>query len=86
MFITEVSKVHTHTDLYLFIHEAIRTYALCVLSSVATDALFLKHQATSNRNAGEIFIVLEQFDTKILHLLCTISENEITLWKNYSVV
>ena len=95
MFITEVSKVHTHTGLCLFIYEAIRTVLMprnkplnsykridrCVLSSVAADALLLKHQPTSNHNAGEICIVFDQFDTKILHILWTISANEIMLWK-----
>ena len=37
-------------------------------SNVATDALVLKHQTISTHSADEIFIVLDQFDTKILRL------------------
>ena len=44
-----------------------------VLGTLATDALLLKHQALSINNADEIFIVFDQFHTKIL-------ENEITFW------
>ena len=33
----------------------------CILSTVATDALVLKHQAISIHSADEIFIVLDPF-------------------------
>ena len=33
----------------------------CVVSTVATDALVLKHQAISIHNADQTFIVLDQF-------------------------
>ena len=33
----------------------------CVVSTVATDALVLKHQAITIHNADETFIVLDQF-------------------------
>ena len=36
-----------------------------VLTTVATDALVLKHQAISIHSADYIFIVLDQFHTKI---------------------
>ena len=38
-----------------------------VVSTVATDALVLKHQAISIHNADWTFIVLDQFHIKILH-------------------
>ena len=43
----------------------------CVVSTVATDALVLKHQAISIHNADWIFIVLDHFHIKILHLWWT---------------
>ena len=39
----------------------------CILSTVATDALVLKHQAISIHNADWIAIVLDQFHTKKYH-------------------
>ena len=55
----------------------------CVVSTVATDALVLKHQAISIHNADQIFIVLDQFHIRILHLWCTTLENKITFWKKW---
>ena len=40
----------------------------CAISTVATDHLMLKHQAISNQSADNIFIVLDQFEAKILHM------------------
>ena len=40
-----------------------------IISTVATAALVLKHQAISSHSADEIFIVPDQFHTKILYLL-----------------
>ena len=57
-----------------------------VVSTVATDALVLKHQAISIHNADLTFIVLDQFHIKILHIWCTTLENKITFWKNDPVV
>ena len=51
------------------------------VSTVATDALVLKHQAISIHNADWTFIVLDQFDIKISHLWCTTLENKIMFWK-----
>ena len=49
----------------------------CLVSIVATDALVLKHQAISSRNADLTFIVLDQFHIKkILHLWWTTLENK----------
>ena len=39
-----------------------------ILSTVGTDALVLKHQGISIHSADNIFLVLDQFHTKILHL------------------
>ena len=39
-----------------------------ILSIVATDALVLKHQATSIHSADQISIALHQFQIIILHL------------------
>ena len=36
----------------------------CIVSTVATDALVLKHQAISFHSAGWTFIVLNQFHIK----------------------
>ena len=41
----------------------------CVVSTVATDALVLKHQAISIHNADYTFIVLDQFHIKDITLM-----------------
>ena len=38
-----------------------------ILSTVAPDAPMLKHQGISIQSTNEIVIVLDQFQTKILH-------------------
>ena len=53
----------------------------CVVSTVATDAPVLKHQAISIQNADYIFILFDQFHIKILHLWWTALENKIKFWK-----
>ena len=50
----------------------------CVLSTVATDALVLKHQAISIHKADKIFIVLGQFHTKISKFIVNIMRE----WNN----
>ena len=55
----------------------------CIVSTVATDALVLKHQAISIHNADQTFIVLDQFHIKLLHIRWTASENEITFLKKW---
>ena len=54
-----------------------------VVSTVATDALVLKHQAISIRNADQIFISFDQFHTKTLHLWWTTLANKIMFWKKW---
>ena len=54
----------------------------CIISTVATAALVLKHQAISSYSADKIFIVMDQFHTKILHLPQETLENEVTFKKN----
>ena len=39
-----------------------------LVSTVATDALVLKHQAIGIHNADLIFIAMDQFPIKIFHL------------------
>ena len=53
----------------------------CILSTVATDALVLKHQAISIHSANLTFIVRGWFHTEILLLWVTILENKITWLK-----
>ena len=48
-------------------HKQLETHGR-VLSSMATDALVLKHQAISLYNADYTFIALSQFHTEILQL------------------
>ena len=50
----------------------------CVVSTVAADALVLKHQAISIHNADETLIVLDQFHIKNITLMV----NNIMKW-NY---
>ena len=58
----------------------------CVVSTVATDALVLKHQAISIHNPDYTFIALDQFHMKILHLWWTTLKNKVTFWKIDPVV
>ena len=46
-------------------HKQLETHG-CILSTVATDALVLKHQAISIHSVDQIFITLDQFNTEIL--------------------
>ena len=51
---------------------------VCVVSTVATDALVLKHQAISSHSADLTFIVLDQFSYKnIAHKV-----NSIRKWNH----
>ena len=47
----------------LLTHKQLETH-VCVLSTMATDALVLKHRAISIHNPDGIFIVLDQFHAK----------------------
>ena len=50
----------------------------CIVSTVATDALVLKHQAISIHNADLTFVVLDQFQIKdIAHKV-----NSIRKWNH----
>ena len=48
-------------------HKQMETHG-CTPNTVATDVLVLKHQDISIHSAGYIFVVLDQFHTRILHL------------------
>ena len=48
---------------FLLTHTQLEIHG-CVISSVATAALVLKHQATSSYTIDEIVIVLDLFQTK----------------------
>ena len=50
-------------------------------STLAADALVLKHQAISTHSADWILIVLDYFHAESLHLLWTSLKNEIAFWK-----
>ena len=52
---------------YCLTHKQLEIHR-CILSTVATDALVLKHLAISIHSADWIFIVMDQFLTKMLHL------------------
>ena len=52
-----------------------------VLSTVATDALVLKHQAISIHIADQLSNALDQFQTKILRLQWITLKNAIKFWK-----
>ena len=56
----------------------------CLLSTVATDALVLKHQGISIQSAEWIFIVLNKFHADMLYLMRRILWNEIKFWKRCS--
>ena len=77
---------NTYTHMWTLIsqlsnHKQLETY-VCIISTVATDGLVLKHQAISIHNADFVFIVLPKIYTKILlHLLWTTPETKIMFWK-----
>ena len=50
-------------------------------STVATDALVVKHQAISIHSIDWMITVSDQFYTEILQLQWTILDNKITFWK-----
>ena len=51
----------------MLIHKQIEIYG-CILSTVATDALVLKHQVGSIHSTDWTFIVFDHFHMEILHL------------------
>ena len=55
----------------------------CVVSTVATDALVLKHQAISILSTDSTFNLLDQFQMKILDFCWTTFRNKITYWKKW---
>ena len=59
---------------------------MCVLTTVATDALVLKHQAISICSAGQILFVLDQFHTETLQLYETVPGNNTNFCKNTHLV
>ena len=70
-------------DLHL-IHKQLEMHG-CDLTTVAADALVLKHHAISIHNVELISMVLGQLRTKIFFCLQTTTlVNEITLWKKWS--
>ena len=66
-------------------HEYEETHG-CILSTVATDALVLKHQTISTHSSYQICIVFDHFHRKILHLKQTTLEKEIIYLKKNPVV
>ena len=54
-----------------------------VISTVATDALVLKHQAISTHNTDQASIVLNQFHTNALPLQWTAPQIKFTFWKKW---
>ena len=57
----------------------------CVLITVATDAVVLKHPGITIHSAEEVLTALDHFYTKILRLYW-ISENKIIFLKNDMVL
>ena len=56
----------------------------CIISTVATDVLMLKHQTISIHSVELIFIVLPKIHRKISHLLQTACEMKLHLKKKLS--
>ena len=66
-------------------HKQLKTHR-CLLSTVATVAFLLQHQAISIHSANWICIVLDQFHTEIWKSLGKILVNKINFEKSYPVV
>ena len=62
--------------MYKLTNKHLETY-MCVLSIGAIDALVLKNQAVSIHTADWISIVLDPYNTEVLHLLRTKLENNL---------
>ena len=59
-------KIWWRSDYEDLSHEQLEVHG-CLLSTVATDVLVLKHQAIDIHSAEYIHIVLDQFHTEILY-------------------
>ena len=55
----------------------------CVISTVATDVLVLKHQAISIHNADKISVVVDQLHTHIFLFQWKTPETKIIFWKKW---
>ena len=56
-----------HCGIIMFTHNQLETQG-SVISTVATDALELNHQAISIHSAEQGIVVLDKFHSEILHL------------------
>ena len=54
-------------DFHVLTHKHPETHE-CILNTVATDALVLKHQVISTHSAEQICIALDQYQIKLFHL------------------
>ena len=86
-----ISFVHVMISHYLYqcrfwwirvslTHKQLETHG-CVLSTVATDGLVLKHRAISIHRSDWIFIILDQFHSEIFWSCGTISKDKIMIKK-----
>ena len=72
---TEIFGQINEAQIYSLTNKLLQTHR-CILSTLATDPLLLKHQAISIHSADQISIALDQFQTKILHSWWTLETNE----------
>ena len=61
-------NVVSHKGLHGLTHKWLEIYG-CIISTLDTAVLVLKHQAISTHSADKLFIILDPFHIKILHLL-----------------
>ena len=85
------SSVSYINDLKCFIYQFFLTHQQlkrhgCISSTVATDALVLKHQAISTHSAGWMFSALDLLHVYMLQLFWTTLRNGIIFWKKILVV
>ena len=61
-----ITNVYTQFYMITLTHKRLETHG-CIIITVATDALVLKHQAISIHSVDKTFIVLEWFHKKIFY-------------------
>ena len=83
--LAQFSQNFLTTAPYVLTHKQLEMHG-CMLRTVATDTLVLKHHAIGAHNADLIFTLLDQFHTGMLHILWTSLEKKMTFKKNYQVI
>ena len=69
----------TYCNSELLTHKHLEMHR-CTISTMATDAVVLKHQGFSLHSSKQVSVVLDKLHKNILHLQQTILQTKITFW------